>query len=271
METKIPSIGGRDDDDGSNARKARPDDGAGGGAPAPCCPLDVAGEDDFRARIAEAEAAVSAGRARPVAEVSADLRGEARVRLGAPARRSVRPDLPHRPLICPIWYHDDADWRYMGQIRRGRGCTSSTTRGCRRGCSPRGPWTCSPRCTSAGAGRPPTSRPTPRALGALVESARVASAGASNRIEGIRTTDARLRGIVEGRAEPRTRDEEEIAGYRDVLATIHESHDWIEPTPRRDPPAPPGPVPAKPRCRAAAGSRTRTTRSWASARTARAT
>lgn len=71
----------------------------------------------------------------------------------------------------------------------------------------------------------------PAALGALVESARVASAGASNRIEGIRTTDARLRGIVEGRAEPRTRDEEEIAGYRDVLATIHESHDWIEPTP----------------------------------------
>lgn len=43
--------------------------------PAPCCPLDVAGEDDFRARIAEAEAAVSAGHARPVAEVSADLRG----------------------------------------------------------------------------------------------------------------------------------------------------------------------------------------------------
>lgn len=41
----------------------------------PSHPLDVAGEDGFRARIAEAEAAVSAGRARPAAEVSADLRG----------------------------------------------------------------------------------------------------------------------------------------------------------------------------------------------------
>ena len=89
----------------------------------------------------------------------------------------------------------------------------------------------SPRCTSAGAGRPPTSRPTPRRSAPSSSPARVASAGASNRIEGIRTTDARLRGIVEGRAEPRTRDEEEIAGYRDVLATIHESHDWIEPPP----------------------------------------
>lgn len=42
--------------------------------PAPRCPLDVAGEADFRARIVGAEAAVSAGRARPAAEVSADLR-----------------------------------------------------------------------------------------------------------------------------------------------------------------------------------------------------
>ena len=68
-------------------------------------------------------------------------------------------------------------------------------------------------------------------LDALVEVARVQSAGASNRIEGIRTSDARLRGIMEERTDPRSRDEEEIAGYRDVLATIHEGHDYIEPTP----------------------------------------
>lgn len=68
-------------------------------------------------------------------------------------------------------------------------------------------------------------------LEALVEVARVQSAGASNRIEGVRTSDARLRAIMGERTDPRSRDEEEIAGYRDVLATIHESHDFIEPTP----------------------------------------
>ena len=41
---------------------------------APSHPLDVADEAEFRARIAEAEAAVSAGHVRPAAAVSADLR-----------------------------------------------------------------------------------------------------------------------------------------------------------------------------------------------------
>ena len=30
---------------------------------------------------------------------------------------------------------------------------------------------------------------------------------------------------------PQSRSEKEIAGYRDVLATIHESHDYIPPKP----------------------------------------
>lgn len=68
-------------------------------------------------------------------------------------------------------------------------------------------------------------------LDALTEVARVQSAGASNRIEGIRTSDARLRAIMDERTDPRSRDEEEIAGYRDALATIHGGHDFIEPTP----------------------------------------
>ncbi len=50
---------------------------------------------------------------------------------------------------------------------------------------------------------------------------------ASNRIEGIITTDARLKQIVNQKTMPKTRSEKEIAGYRDVLATIRESHEYI--------------------------------------------
>ena len=71
----------------------------------------------------------------------------------------------------------------------------------------------------------------PPALEALREVAAIHSAGASNRIEGIFTSEGRLKAIVAKGAEPRTRAEEEIAGYRDVLATIHESHAFINVTP----------------------------------------
>ena len=45
------------------------------------------------------------------------------------------------------------------------------------------------------------------------------------------TTDDRLRKIVREKTIPQTRSEKEIAGYRDVLAAIHESHDYIQPKP----------------------------------------
>ena len=61
----------------------------------------------------------------------------------------------------------------------------------------------------------------------LVELAKVQSTEASNKIEGIYTSDERLKKIVREKTMPRTRSEKEIAGYRDVLATIHESHDYI--------------------------------------------
>lgn len=61
----------------------------------------------------------------------------------------------------------------------------------------------------------------------LVEIARIQSTEASNKIEGIYTSDERLKMLVKDKTTPRTRDEQEIAGYRDVLATIHESHDFI--------------------------------------------
>ena len=68
-------------------------------------------------------------------------------------------------------------------------------------------------------------------LTALLEVAKIQSTGASNRIEGIYTTDERLTAIVRDKVMPRNRNEEEISGYRDVLATIHESYEYIAPRP----------------------------------------
>lgn len=64
-------------------------------------------------------------------------------------------------------------------------------------------------------------------LTSLMEVAKIQSTGASNRIEGIQTTDKRLEELVRDKSTPRNRNEQEIAGYRDVLATIHESFDYI--------------------------------------------
>ena len=71
----------------------------------------------------------------------------------------------------------------------------------------------------------------PDLLNTLITVARIQSTNASNRIEGISTSDKRLNALVAEKTTPRNRAEEEIAGYRDVLATIHESHDYIPPTP----------------------------------------
>jgi Fic family protein len=61
----------------------------------------------------------------------------------------------------------------------------------------------------------------------LLEVARIQSTGASNRIEGIHTSDERLKALVRMKTEPRNRSEEEIAGYREVLRIIHENYDHI--------------------------------------------
>lgn len=68
-------------------------------------------------------------------------------------------------------------------------------------------------------------------LTALLEVAKIQSTGSSNRIEGIYTTDERLNALVQEKVKPRNRNEEEISGYRDVLATIHESYEYIAPRP----------------------------------------
>lgn len=67
----------------------------------------------------------------------------------------------------------------------------------------------------------------PEKLEKLVEIAKIQSTEASNEIEGIRTTSTRLKQLLSEKTTPKNRDEEEIAGYRDVLNIIHESYEYI--------------------------------------------
>ena len=67
-------------------------------------------------------------------------------------------------------------------------------------------------------------RQSPEALEQLLESAIVQSAESSNRIEGILAAPHRVKKIVKDNVAPRNRPEQEIAGYRDVLNQIHQSH-----------------------------------------------
>lgn len=61
----------------------------------------------------------------------------------------------------------------------------------------------------------------------LIEIAKIQSTESSNRIEGIITTDDRLKKLVREKTMPKNRSEKEIAGYRDVLATVHKDYDFI--------------------------------------------
>lgn len=67
----------------------------------------------------------------------------------------------------------------------------------------------------------------PEELEKLVEIAKIQSTEASNAIEGIVTTNLRIRQLVKEKTTPKNRNEQEIAGYRDVLNIIHESFDAI--------------------------------------------
>lgn len=67
----------------------------------------------------------------------------------------------------------------------------------------------------------------PKELEKLVNIAKIQSTEASNAIEGIITTNTRIRQLALEKTTPKNRDEQEIAGYRDVLGIIHESFDTI--------------------------------------------
>ena len=64
-------------------------------------------------------------------------------------------------------------------------------------------------------------RQKPVEMEKLVEVAKVQSIESSNRIEGIITTSTRIGQLAKEKTTPQNRDEREIAGYRDVLNTIH--------------------------------------------------
>lgn len=61
----------------------------------------------------------------------------------------------------------------------------------------------------------------------LVEIAKIQSSEYSNKIEGIKTTDERIKKIINDKVEPKNCNEEEIAGYRDALQLIHENYENI--------------------------------------------
>lgn len=67
----------------------------------------------------------------------------------------------------------------------------------------------------------------PEELEKLIEVAKIQSTESSNAIEGIVTTNTRVRQLVEEKTMPKNRDEQEIAGYRDALNIIHENFDAI--------------------------------------------
>jgi len=70
-------------------------------------------------------------------------------------------------------------------------------------------------------------RQKPVELSRLIEIARIQSTESSNQIEGIVTTNARLKQLVADKTTPKNRDEEEILGYRNALNIVHESYEAI--------------------------------------------
>jgi len=65
----------------------------------------------------------------------------------------------------------------------------------------------------------------------LIKIAKIQSIESSNSIEGIVTTNARLKKIMDDKTTPQNRDEKEIIGYRNVLNMIHENYKYIDLTP----------------------------------------
>src|SRR5450756_1662078 len=68
----------------------------------------------------------------------------------------------------------------------------------------------------------------PDMLSNLEQIARVESVKGSNAIEGIVTTDQRIREIVNGNTAPLNHDEMEIVGYRDALGLIRSNYPTME-------------------------------------------
>lgn len=70
-------------------------------------------------------------------------------------------------------------------------------------------------------------RQRPVELERLIKVAIIQSTEASNRIEGIVTTQSRLEQLAADKTTPRNLAEEEILGYRNVLNLVHENYEFI--------------------------------------------
>jgi Fic family protein len=68
---------------------------------------------------------------------------------------------------------------------------------------------------------------SPQVLGTLRQVAVIQSTESSNRIEGITVPLERIKKLVTEKTTPRDRSEQEMAGYRDVLTTIHTNYNHI--------------------------------------------
>ena len=64
-------------------------------------------------------------------------------------------------------------------------------------------------------------------LDKLIEISKIQSTEASNEIEGIITTNQRLKELMANKTTPRNRSEKEIQGYRYALNMVHESFEYI--------------------------------------------
>lgn len=81
---------------------------------------------------------------------------------------------------------------------------------------------------SAGRGREEAfRRQNPQVLQGLMQVALIQSTGSSNAIEQITVAPGRVTELVQDKTTPQSRSEEEIAGYRRVLDTIHSSAEHI--------------------------------------------
>lgn len=72
---------------------------------------------------------------------------------------------------------------------------------------------------------------SPQVLKTLQKVAMVQSTESSNRIEGITIPSNKMQEIMAEKVQPANRSEGEVAGYRNVLATVHSSYNEIDVTP----------------------------------------
>ncbi|MGB0453770.1 MAG: Fic family protein [Bacteriovoracaceae bacterium] len=71
------------------------------------------------------------------------------------------------------------------------------------------------------------SKQSPEVLKGLQQVAAIESSESSNRLEGIEVPHKRIEKLVLENTKPKDRSEQKVAGYRDALSLIHESHEEI--------------------------------------------